>query len=315
MGILKELILVFLFLLSTFWMHEHISRFFSSKLFPGLPSYLSDAIEAATVIAVCLLLCLVVVYIPTYVLYPEMEILPIRVRIGTTVGAIISLFFYYFVQRHRERKQLQEEFIRSEQLQKESFKAQLETLKTQVNPHFLFNSLNILNSLIYKNQNQAAQFLEQLSEVYRALLDNGQKTLVSLQTELKLAEAYMYLMKTRFGSKVEFHLDVPQERMHLSLPPTSLQMLLENAIKHNGSTAQRPLHIHIYTSEEALVVQNNLQPRLEEVKSTQLGLENIKKRYAFLTDREVEIIQNEDEFIVKLPLLKIEQYENSYHRG
>lgn len=304
---LRELFLVFLFLLLTFWMHGLLSSFFNTPRFPSLPAYCHVVLEAASVIATSILLCLLFVYLPTFMLLPSAEILPIRVRLGFVVGAIISLFFYYFVERQRKMKQLQAEHLRAEQLQKESFKAQLEALKNQVNPHFLFNSLNVLNSLIYVDQDQAVHFLGQLSDVYRALLNSGDKQLVPLQSELELVRAYMYLMETRFGKNVQFQVEVPDACLHLELPPTSLQMLLENAIKHNGSTLQKPLTIQLFVADNKLVVKNNLQPRLEEVASNKVGLKNICSRYSYLTNQQVEIEQTADEFIVRLPLLSVDK--------
>ncbi|WP_347158811.1 sensor histidine kinase [Pontibacter chitinilyticus] len=306
-SILRELMLMFLFLLLTFWLHEKISRYFSTNPFPKLPPYGKTFLEAAIVIVVSLFLCLFIIYLPTYIVIPGVNILPLRVRLGCTVSTIISLFFYYFVERQRERKQLQTEFLRAEQLQKENFKAQLEALKNQVNPHFLFNSLNILSSLIYVDQDRAAQFLGQLADVYRALLDSGGKELVPLQKELELANTYSSLLKTRFGDSVHFQVDVKPKMLHYQLPPTSVQMLLENAIKHNGSTSQKPLIISIRVVDQKLVVTNNLQPRLDEVSSTKVGLQNISNRYKYLTDQQVEVEQTDSEFIVRLPLLQVEE--------
>ncbi|QMU28752.1 sensor histidine kinase [Adhaeribacter radiodurans] len=252
-------------------------------------------------------------YLPTNILLPSVEVLPIRVRSSFVVGAIISLFFYYFVERQRKTKLLQAEHLRAEQLHKESYRAQLEALKNQINPHFLFNSLNVLHSLIYVDQDKAAQFLSQLSEVYRFLLDSSSKQLVPLKTELELVHAYLYLLKTRFGENVQFQVEVPDAYRQLELPPTAAQMLIENAIKHNGSTSRKPLLISIFVADGKLVVKNNLQPRFDEVKSTKIGLKNISTRYSYLTSQEVEIEQMDQEFIVRLPLLKVEQHENTYH--
>jgi LytS/YehU family sensor histidine kinase len=235
----------------------------------------------------------------------ELHLLPERVRLAYVISSVAALFFYYFVERERNVKKLQAEHLRAEQLQKENFRAQLEALKNQVNPHFLFNSLNVLNSLIHIDPDKAATFLSQLSEVYRALLESGDKQLVPLEKELELANAYIYLMQTRFGGNVQFKVDVPATYLPLQLPPTSLQMLLENAIKHNGSTVNKPLHISIYVRNDKLVVENKLQPRLEEVTSTKVGLQNIRSRYKYFTDDRVEVTQTEGSFVVALPLLDI----------
>ncbi|MBZ9730186.1 histidine kinase [Salegentibacter sp. JZCK2] len=224
---------------------------------------------------------------------------------------ILSLFFYFLVERERSKRRLQEKILRSTQLQKENYQAQIQSLKNQVNPHFLFNSLNVLSSLIRKNQSQAREFVYRLSKVYRSFLDHSHEQLVPLQKEMELTEAYIYLLSTRFGDNVRFEINVSKDHTHLLLPPGSLQMLVENAIKHNGSTRKKPLIIQICSEKDELVVKNNLQPRLEKMESTRMGLKNITRRYKFLTNKEVKFNTSEKEFIAKLPLLKVEVYENS----
>ncbi|TPE42138.1 sensor histidine kinase [Pontibacter mangrovi] len=315
-GILVELVIAFFFLLAIFVSNSFISKAYTSGYFSRLSGSWKAVLEGITVVISSVILCFVLYYVPYRVIYyladTEVELLPERVRLAYVISSVASLFFYYFVERQRNIKQLQAEHLRAEQLQKENFRAQLESLKNQVNPHFLFNSLNVLNSLIYVDPDKAATFLSQLAEVYRALLDSGDKQLVPLEEELHLANAYIYLMQTRFGDNVQFQVDVPPACLHLQLPPTSLQMLLENAIKHNGSTANKPLQIRIYTSEDKLVVENNLQPRLEGVTSTKVGLQNISSRYNYFTHEKVEVAQNEQTFTVALPLLDVTRYESSY---
>ncbi|MFD3003706.1 sensor histidine kinase [Pontibacter toksunensis] len=211
------------------------------------------------------------------------------------------------MERERWKTKLQEEFLRSEQLQKENFRAQFESLKSQIDPHFLFNSLNVLGSLIYRDPGKAVQFLGQLSKVYRIVLESNRKQVVPLRTELELVEAYTFLLKTRFGSNFQIMTDVPLEKMEHGLPPTAVQMLVEKAIKHNGYTPGEPLAIKIFVEGNKLVVANNLQPRLEPANSSKVGLQNIMNRYSHLTEEQVEICPTEDEFIVKLPLLQEEE--------
>ncbi|MBC6988708.1 MULTISPECIES: sensor histidine kinase [Hymenobacter] len=227
------------------------------------------------------------------------------------MSSIISLFFYYFVERENTKAQLQQELLRAEQLQKENFKAQLELLKNQVDPHFLFNSLNVLNSLIYKDQQQASDFLNQLSTVYRLTLDNSAKPVVTLQDELQLVEAYIFLMQTRLGNKLQFQINLPPESMSKALPSAALQMLIENAIKHNGSTTKKPLQIRIYAENDSVIVENDLQPRTTPVTSTKVGLNNIISRYRYLSDRPVRIEKTAQTFRVVLPLLPLDRYEDA----
>ncbi|WP_161888284.1 sensor histidine kinase [Pontibacter russatus] len=315
-GILVELVVAFFFLLAIFVANGFISRAFTWGPLNRIQGIWKAVLEGITVVASSVTLCFLLYYVPYRLIYyvadTEVNLLPERVRLAYVISSVAALFFYYFVERERKVKELQAEHLRAEQLQKENFRAQLEALKNQVNPHFLFNSLNVLSSLIYVDPDQAATFLSQLSEVYRALLDSGDKQLVPLAKELELANAYIYLMQTRFGGNMQFTVDVPANFLHLQLPPTSVQMLLENAIKHNGSTTTKPLHISVFVKDTKLVVENNLQPRLEEVVSTKVGLKNISSRYKYFTDGKVEVAQNEQTFRVALPLLDVARYESSY---
>lgn len=304
---LKELVMFFFFLVFTFWTHEKVSACFNSNRLAKVPPQAKALMEGVTVIFISITYSVLFVFIPQYVFIPTVEFTPRGVRLNLVVTSIISLFFYYFVERERGKSKLQEESLRAEQLQKENFKAQLDSLKNQIDPHFLFNSLNVLGSLIYKDPGKAVQFLGQLSKVYRIVLDSNRKPLVPLHMELELVNAYIFLMKTRFGNNLQFEIDKSLEEMHGELPPTSVQMLIENAIKHNGFTAQEPLIIKIYIADGRLVVANNLQPRLEKESSTKVGLQNIMNRYRHFTDEQVEITPTAKEYKVRLPLLKGEE--------
>jgi len=304
---MQELVFMFFFMLATFWTHEKVAQLFNSNRLISLPAILKGLLEGVAIILISIIYCVLFIFLLQYYLIPTVKFYSEGVRLALLMTSVISLFFYYFVERERSRKKLREELLRTAQLQKENFRAQLESLKNQVNPHFLFNSLNVLGSLIYKDQDQAVQFLGQLSEVYRVLLDSSEKPLVPLKTEMELANAYIYLMQTRFGDNLQFKVDVPEEKLHYLIPPTSIQMLLENAIKHNGSTSTKPLIIELYAAGNMLVLENNLQPRMEQVASTGIGLQNIKNRYSHLTSKQVEAAPTGHKFVVRLPLLQGEE--------
>ncbi|MBL7857049.1 MAG: histidine kinase [Cyclobacteriaceae bacterium] len=194
--------------------------------------------------------------------------------------------------------------VEAERHQKESVVAKFESLKNQVNPHFLFNSLNALTNLVYEDQEKAVKFIKQLSEVYRYVLDSQDKEVVSIEEEKKFLRAYVYLQQIRFGDKLR--LDIQLDDVQGEVAPLVLQMLVENAIKHNVISEEYPLSIYIYLEGDYLVVENNLQKKMilhEE--SPGIGLENIRKRYEFLTEKKVWIEQDE-KFVVKLPLIKAE---------
>lgn len=310
-GALIELSLAFGFLLILFWTHRQISRLFNSGKLRIGPPIVKALLEMLTVITVTLLLYYLTNYTPLLLIFSAKALLPVRVRTAFIVSTIISLFFYYFVERERSRKKLQAQMLHSARLQKENYQAQLESLKDQVQPHFLFNSLNVLSSLILKDQEQALEFTRRLSDLYRSFLDHGQESLIPLTKEVEVSRDYCFLLKTRFGKAIQFNFDVPQENNEYHIPPGSLQMLIENAVKHNGSTSKAPLRIRVYQEDELLIVRNNLQPRHEKNNSTGTGLKNIKNRYKYLTDHKVLVKKTSEEFIVKLPLLKVEEYENS----
>lgn len=215
-----------------------------------------------------------------------------------TLTIVVSLFMHgrSFLENWRAAE------LNSAQLQKESMKAQFDSLKSQVNPHFLFNSLNALTNLIYEDQDKAARFVKQLSEVYRYVLDNQGREMVSLADEVKFLKSYMFLQQIRYGDKLK--VDIGLDNVNAQVAPLVLQMLVENAIKHNIVSKDQPLNINIFVKDERIVIENNIQKKnvLPE-DSKGIGLENIKSRYRFLDNKKVEVIDNGKLFTVKLPVL------------
>ena len=193
-----------------------------------------------------------------------------------------------------------------EALQKAHLQSQLDSLKNQVNPHFLFNSLNTLSSLVSISPEQAEIFIDELSSVYRYLLQSNERELTTLQAEMEFANSYYHLLKTRYGEAI--HLTISVDRTHLNflVPSLSLQLLLENCTKHNIISLTKPLHIHIYTKSgpDRLVVANNLQRKVNPVPSNKTGLANIMKKLQLLNQPEVTIRETENDFIVSVPLIK-----------
>lgn len=193
--------------------------------------------------------------------------------------------------------------IDAERLQKESVKAQYESLKNQVNPHFLFNSLNALTNLVYQDPDKAAKFIKQLSEVYRYVLDSRDKEVVSLQEELNFLQSYIFLQQIRYGDKLKMEVDIPSPAGQVA--PLALQLLIENAIKHNVIAEEHPLAIRIFINDGFIVVENNLQKKSILTEGTSgLGLENIKRRYEFLSTEKVRVEEGHSSFKVSVPILK-----------
>lgn len=213
--------------------------------------------------------------------------------LGFTIGEM-SLFLL-----HKWRFSLAE----LERFKKENAEYRFELLRSQLNPHFLFNSLNTLSSLVYKNQENASLFIRKLADVYRYILDQRDKEIVSLETEINFAESYIMLMQLRFEKNLQVNMGAMEAPDKYHITPLTLQLLIENAIKHNIVSKSKPLQIDIFTAGEYLVVKNNIQPKTYKEVSHQMGLKNINSRYAFLTDKKIEIENDEINFIVKIPLL------------
>ncbi|MEM7374782.1 MAG: histidine kinase [Bacteroidota bacterium] len=195
--------------------------------------------------------------------------------------------------------------LKSEQQEKENILSRFETLKNQVNPHFLFNSLNVLSSLVHEDPNLAEDFIGKLTKVYRYVLDLKDQVLVPLEEELAFIKSYFFLHQIRFGNKLRLYVQIPQEDRNMLLPPLTLQLLVENAIKHNIITHDHPLTIEMYTENGTnFVVKNNFQPRKQEmVVSTGIGLQNLKARYQFLSESQPSFSQDQNYYIAKVPLL------------
>lgn len=196
--------------------------------------------------------------------------------------------------------------VDAEASKRASVNAQYESLKNQVNPHFLFNSLNALTNLVYEDQDKAARFIKQLSEVYRYVLDTRDKEVVALEDEMKFLESYLFLQKIRFGENllVEINLSAKDKLV----APLALQLLVENAIKHNIASSENPLSIKIAESDGYIVVENSLQRKsMPEENSPGIGLENIKSRYKFLSDQPVVVDESKEKFVVKLPLIESDE--------
>lgn len=207
-------------------------------------------------------------------------------------------------------KQLTEANTQLLKVQKENLQSQFEVLKQQVNPHFLFNSLNVLTSLIKIDPDLAESFTERLSKVYRYVLENKEKDMVSLSTELEFLNAYLFLLEIRFMKKLFIDIKIDKAYYDFQILPIAIQLIIENAIKHNTFSKAQPLKIDIFIDEQQrLNIINNLNERETKLISTGVGLENINRRYALVCDQKPEFIKTNDQFIAKLPLLKSEKFE------
>lgn len=218
---------------------------------------------------------------------------------GITITTIITLIFYvfYYFKISNEVKVTEYKVVAKTET------AKYESLKSQLDPHFLFNSLNVLTSLIGENPEMAEKFTTKLSKVYRYVLEQKSKDIIPLTEELEFARTYMDLLKMRFEDAIQFHLPEKASDEELKIVPLSLQILLENAVKHNVISNENPLQIDIYEENGYLVITNNLKQKISLPNSTKIGLKNIKERYSLITKKEVKISNVNNEFTVKIPLL------------
>jgi two-component system, LytTR family, sensor kinase len=180
---------------------------------------------------------------------------------------------------------------------------QYDALKNQMNPHFLFNALTSVNSLIHSNPDLATEFLQQLSKVYRYVLQNKEKETVSVSTELAFIANYTGLLKTRFAEAIEFRIDLSEDAKKMEIVPVTLQILIENAIKHNIVSAAHPLKISITNNDSFLLIQNNINKKGHVETSNNQGMGNLKSLYQYLASKPIEIMESETLYMVKIPLI------------
>lgn len=216
--------------------------------------------------------------------------------------ALISITISAFFTGVDFLRNWKKEAIRAQLFEKEKIATQYESLRNQVNPHFLFNSLNALSELVYDDQDLAVKYIRQLSQVYRYVLDSRDLEAASLEDELNFLDSFIFLQKIRFGENLNIDSKIEKSNSRFILP-LSLQILLENAIKHNVVSRDDPLQIKLYEKDNYLVVTNKLKPRKSIDKGTGIGLNNIKMRYKYLSQNPVKIHENEKDFVVEIPIL------------
>ena len=215
-------------------------------------------------------------------------------------GMLVAAFYELLLFMEALRKATQE----AEQLKKINVMMQLESLKSQVKPHFLFNSLNTLTGLVEKDTPGAVKFIAELSNVYRYLLQSSEKELIQLSQELQFTQAYFFLLQTRFGGGIRLQVNVDEKYLTHFIPPLTLQMLLENAVKHNQVSVRKPLLVTIKGEKTELVVTNNFQPKRSVATSNGMGLSNIAAKYKLLNHPDVVILSEDEAFTVRVPLIK-----------
>lgn len=280
----------------SYYLQKHRKNFFKAKnLTQSILSSLGATIGAIVIIRLFIHSILEGKPIREFLASEKPEYYMVALLITVVMLTIYYTFYYY--------KSTRDSQVKEQKKIAGSAAASFDALKNQLDPHFLFNSLNVLTSLIEENPQAATKFTTSLSKVYRYVLEQKNKDLVTLQEELEFAQLYMSLLKMRFEDSIEYNTPQQLENPEAKVVPLSLQLLLENAVKHNMVTPSKRLIITIYEQDGALVVKNNIQPKQVVKKSSGVGLQNIRQRYQLLTDRPVLISELNNEFVVALPLL------------
>ncbi len=268
-----------------------------TKIHPLIVLFFMSMLHVVIVSIISLALVYLVLKMPFVFNFNHLKLLlAFGFRVNLFLNCVNAIV--YFMNRLKKSQ------LEAEQLKKISIEAQFEALRNQINPHFLFNCFNVLSSLVYKDADTSAKFIAQLSNVYRYLLYNQEKKVVQLKEELGFIESYLFLLKIRFGENIEIENKIEKETEDQYVAPAVLQMLIENAIKHNVVSRKSPLQIRIFSEVGFIVVSNNLQEKELKEESTQVGLRNIQNRYEFLSDKKVQIKKTEKEFTVRIPLLQ-----------
>ena len=215
-------------------------------------------------------------------------------------GMLFNLFNAFHAAHNQHMKEHEQNMMELEHLKQANLQANVSGLKAQLSPHFLFNTFNTLSSLT--REQEVKNYVDQMANVYRYLLDHHKQDLVTLQRELDFAKSYLYIMQTRLETALEVSVLIEAGCMSRPVPPLTLQLLVENAIRHNIASASKPLRINIRTQDGFLIVANNLQPKKSIQATSGVGLTNINERYMLLMGTAITIAMDQDYFTVKLPL-------------
>lgn len=310
-----ELTFTFFYFLTLFWIYPKISNWVSSSFFSRFNAIIVNIFEGVIVVISTFLLTAIVKVAPmwaTMFYYNSqneglnMQFDLVAMRKSIIIHAVLGLLFYYFVERERLRKEIQAEHLRFAKLQREEFRNQLEKLKNQVSPKFLFQSLDTLDGLIASNPEDAVTFVNHLSSVYRSYL-NDKEEVITLARELEIVEAYTFLIQAGLGEKVQLTIEATPKYLDWQLPYGSLQSIIEQAVVDRESSPDHPLSVSVHTTGDKLILQI-AQQQNQGYFSVKKILNNISERYTYLTDQRIEIKDNGKELCISIPLLRIEQY-------
>jgi sensor histidine kinase YesM len=241
----------------------------------------------------------------SYAFVYRADIAPLQIRQTAAIGVMLTLMVNAIYEGIYFSQQWRANFIRAEVLKRTGLKAQFESLTHQVNPHFLFNSLNTLATLIEESPELAKRFVTELTRLYEYVLDTRNHSVVTVEKELEFVDTYAFLLQMRFGGSLVLKNSISGKTLKTGIPPMTLQLLVENAVKHNIVSEEKPLIIRIEESGNCIVIANNIQKKTVMESSTGLGLKNIVERYRFFTEQSVEIVETGNTYTVCLPVLEI----------
>ena len=244
----------------------------------------------------------------------DIESSMIPLKLNLIYASLVTLLFHLMYAVFYFFKAYQRHWMEAQELKQVSTQAQLQLIKSQINPHFLFNNLNVLSGLIIKENPVANEFIEDFSKVYRHILSSQTQELVSLDSELEYVQSYVRLLEKRFPNSLLIKFNIASGQRKQLIIPVALQMLIENAIKHNIVSSSRPLYITITANETGLIVSNNLQKKEAVEYSSMIGLQNIQKRYELISGKLVQVESTETLFSVTLPLLYPNEQASSFNR-
>lgn len=303
-----------IFLITAFvWEASRLSEPLFAKWFPQPQQIIKRAsvFLASSIVVSTLFTAVLVVAFTKLVLNTHIS-LTTPLKLTITYAGLVNLLFHLLNMIFYYQQQYRQQVVQSEELKKINAQAELHSVKQQINPHFLFNNLNVLSGLVLQKSAEANHFIEAFSKVYMHILNHYNQELILLGSELNFLKPYTYLLEQRFPGAVDFDIQVPNKYQQYFVVPVCLQMLVENAVKHNVVSVSKPLHIRIYTNDNnMLCVENNKQPRLgSQVPSGNVGLANISKRYELTTGQTIHIESNGQRFMVELPLIQISLNEN-----
>jgi len=287
------------------WYLNVIYNRFAEKKFPSLSESSKRIVTKSLVYLFVMSPSILLIFF----LYDRLHILDYSISIadikwGLILGVSVNLVFIglweaiYIINKYKES------LAEKEMIEKMGTEQEFENLKNQVNPHFLFNCFNTLSSLIEIDRNQAEVFLDELSKVYRYLLRNNEDGISTVENEVKFINSYYQLLKTRYGDGLNMNIEIDKRYYPYLLPSLSLQLLVENAVKHNIVSKQQPLMVEIFTAAgNKMVVNNNLQKKQQKEKSTNIGINNIRSKYALMKQKGFQVVEGEKNFMVVLPLI------------